>query len=485
MTSTRKILTVAVALLLGAGMASAQVDFSNYVALGDSLTAGYASAGLAKMYQDYSYPAILFGQFGNTGQFWQPIISNPGIPPVLELKMLAITPLGVSPVIQPKPTPPSGAPVYASYSGIYNNLGIPGAKTGDLLTQTGDISKVLSGNIDPNTIMYDLILRFPVFPGTTTPAPAIAQAIAEQGTFYTVWIGNNDVLGAAISGVALEGVTLTPKDVFQQEYTTLLGALRQARPNAGIMVATVPDVTAIPFVTTIKPYIVNPADGSHIPLIGESGLLQDGDYVTLAAASYLAQGIGIPQAAGGTGQPLPEGSIDATGLHPGVILRAAEIAAIRARTGDINGIINAVAAGVNAKVIDINAIFNDIVANGRTVGGVKLTSTFLTGGIFSYDGIHPQNLGYALVANEFVKAINAAYNTNLPQVNLNPYLFGTIGATSVMAGNTVFSFSAWKQLLHAFVPAARTDGLEPGRPVRHHVAREDRTGRRLGDPTAP
>ena len=71
--------------------------------------------------------------------------------------------------------------------------------------------------------------------------------------------GNNDVLNAAITGVALEGVTLTPAAQFQQEYTTLIGALRQNLPTAGIVVGTVPDVTAIPFVTTIKPYIVNPA----------------------------------------------------------------------------------------------------------------------------------------------------------------------------------------------------------------------------------
>jgi len=53
------------------------------------------------------------------------------------------------------------------------------------------------------------------------------QAIGAAPTFVTVWAGNNDVLGAALSGVALEGVTLTPAAQFQQEYTTLLGALRQ------------------------------------------------------------------------------------------------------------------------------------------------------------------------------------------------------------------------------------------------------------------
>ena len=45
--------------------------------------------------------------------------------------------------------------------------------------------------------MHDIILRFPVFPGTDVPAPAIAQAIALNPSFVTMWIGSNDILGAA------------------------------------------------------------------------------------------------------------------------------------------------------------------------------------------------------------------------------------------------------------------------------------------------
>ena len=89
------------------------------------------------------------------------------------------------------------------------------------------------------------MLRFPVFPGTTTPATALAQAIALQRTFLTVWIGSNDVLGAAQTAVVLDGVTMTTRADFQTRYTQLLGALRQARPNAPILVATIQDVTGV------------------------------------------------------------------------------------------------------------------------------------------------------------------------------------------------------------------------------------------------
>ena len=454
MRDARKALLLGLVATLAATATFAQTNFSKYEALGDSLTAGYSSGALTKFYQDYSYPAILAKQLGITA-FQQPTISDPGIGSygtVLQLTALQVGPGGVVPVIGPTPGNP-GQPINATLAGPYNNLGIPGSNAGDLLTKTGDITKLLTGNIDPDTIMYDLVLR----DGQHT---ALEQAIGAAPTFVTVWAGNNDVLGAAISGVAIDGVTLTPKATFQAQYTTLIGGLRQQLPTAAIVVANVSDVTAIPFVTTIKPYLVNPADGSHIPLIGEAGPLTESDYVTLGASALLAQGIGIPRAAGGTGLPLPEGSVDATGLHAGVILRAGEIALIRARTADINGIITATAAQFSAKLVDFNAIFANIVANGVLVGGIRLEPAFLTGGIFSYDGIHPQRLGYALVANEFVKALNAAYGTHIPQVDLRPFLTGEGSLTTVSAKRVDFTSQAAIASIKLFAPTALTDKLE-------------------------
>jgi hypothetical protein len=232
-------------------------------------------------------------------------------------------------------------------------------------------------------------------------------------------------------------------------------------------------------VSTIKPYLINPATGAHIPLLGGTPTaivpLTEQDYVTLGASSLLAQGIGIPLEAGGTGLPLPEGSVDATGLHAGVILRASEIAAIQARTNDINGIISAVAGQVGAKVVDFHAIFANIVANGVLVGGIKLESTFLTGGIFGYDGVHPQRLGYAIVANEWIKVINGAYGTNVPLVDLRPFLTGEGTLTTVSAKSAVFTSEAAISTIKLFAPNALTDKLQPEQVVRHHLtARMDR-----------
>ncbi len=475
MKNARRALLLGLVVALAAGAASAQVDLSRYVALGDSLTAGYASGGLTKYYQDFSFPAILARQAGVTN-FQQPIISDPGIAPVLQLKALVVNPAipgGISPVILQTAGNP-GMPTNAGLQTPYNNLGIPGANTGDLLTRTGDITKLLSGNIDPHTIMYDLVLR----DGQHT---AIQQAMGLQPTFVTVWAGSNDALGAAEAGIAIDDVTLTSAAKFQQEYQTLLGAIKVNAPNAKVVVATVQEV--LPYATALKPYLINPANGSHIPLIGATGMITEQDYLTLPAASLLAQGIGIPAAAGGTGQPLPEGYVDAQGnLHAGVVIRAATMATIMQRIQQYNTIIKATAQAVGAKVVDINAIYADWDANGYMVAGVKLTTAFLTGGIFSYDGLHSQRLGNALVANEFIKVINSGYGADIPQVNLRPFLEGTPVTTSVAAASFNVSVEAARQLTTMLRPDLLTDQLTVREIHRHVVAR---TGRGSIEPPTP
>ena len=76
MRKARTTLLLGLVAALAAGAAFAQVSFSRYEALGDSLTAGYSAGALTKFYQDYSYPAILAQQFGLTS-FEQPTISDP------------------------------------------------------------------------------------------------------------------------------------------------------------------------------------------------------------------------------------------------------------------------------------------------------------------------------------------------------------------------------------------------------------------------
>ncbi len=430
-------------------------DFSTYVAIGDSLTAGFASGGLAMEYQEGSYPALIARQLG-IEDFQQPLVSMPGIPPVLILEHLVPNPV----IVRSSDTP--GMPINAELPRPYNNMGVPGANLYDLLNTTGDIMNLLAGNTD--NVMHDLILR----DGVHTQ---LEQAIGLHPTFATMWIGANDILGAAVYATPVEGVTMTPVDTFAAMYPQALGALIEYT-GADVVVITIPYPTVIPFVTTIKPYITLP-DGTHVPLIGSNGPLTEDCYVTLGASQLLAQGIGIPAELGGTGQPLPE-DLQLVGgqVVPGVVLRPEEVQAINERVDAFNQVIADTAAAMGAHVLDINP-FLERVKNGFFIyGGFQLSTKFLLGGVFSYDGVHPQKVGYALVANEVINLINEAYRADIPQVNLYEILVADAydeeasGASAMSADPArVFTDAAMQALEKAFPllgPLNSERGVEAG-----------------------
>jgi lysophospholipase L1-like esterase len=63
--------------------------------------------------------------------------------------------------------------------------------------------------------------------------------------------------------------------------------------------------------------------------------------------------------------------------------------------------------------------FFKMLTKGIVYNGASYSNTYITGGAFSLDGIHPNGRGYALIANEFVRVINARFNSNLPFVDVN------------------------------------------------------------------
>ena len=70
---------------------------------------------------------------------------------------------------------------------------------------------------------------------------------------------------------------------------------------------------------------------------------------------------------------------------------------------------------------------------GFDIGGATVNASFLTGGAFSYDGVHPTPIGYAIWADDLVKFINANFpGSNLKEPDLSVYLFagGTNGGLS-------------------------------------------------------
>jgi lysophospholipase L1-like esterase len=420
--------------LLATLPAAAQVDFTNYVALGDTLTAGFVSGSLMNWYQERSFPAVLAQQAGSP-VFEQPYVSEPGIGPIFELLALAPTP-----IIAPVGLIP-GLPTNAEYPYPYNNLGIPGADLFDMIFQTGDINNLIQGNFE--NVMFDIVLRN----GINT---ALEQAIGLQPTFMTVWIGNNDELGAVLAGTAIDGVTMTPVDIFAGLYNNAIGALATTT-TADIVLINLPYSTEIPFATTLDPYVDIPGLGRWY-LVADTGVLTDADLVTLAAGELIAQGYGLPG-----GPPLPDNLNIFTG-EPGVVLRPSEVSTINDQIDAFNAVISQAGATYGYPVFDANALFAGIVSGQDlpTYGGVSLTADFLLGGIFSYDGVHPQRIGYAVVADNLIQFINAEYGNTIPRLNMAEVLFEgdwqTPGVSPAKARETVMSSAAFLQLMKLAPP---------------------------------
>src|SRR6185503_6712829 len=194
------VIVLAAAALSAAGRADAQTNFTTYVSVGDSLAAGFESNSLVETHQNRSVPFLIARQAGVQG-FQQPLISEPGIPP--ELTLVSLLP---APLIAPKAST-AGAPKNTALARPYNNLAVPGATAIDALTRTTDAGG-----------LHDIILR-----GMGTQ---VQQAVALRPTAITLWIGNNDVLGAATRGRAIDGVTLTPTAAFRATYGQIVAALK-------------------------------------------------------------------------------------------------------------------------------------------------------------------------------------------------------------------------------------------------------------------
>ncbi len=205
-------------------------------------------------------------------------------------------------------------------------------------------------------------------------APQLTQALNRNPTFMTIWIGNNDALGAALHRDTGE---LTPINTFYNSYRTLVSRVK-ARMDAGtlkgVAVANVPDVTSIP-------YLVRRPDASYVAF-WDSHISGAGD-----------------------------------------VLDGGEINTMRVQVRSINDEIARQAAANGWAHWDANAFFNDVKANGYTLkhsagtaSARRITADYLGGG-FSLDGVHPSSTGHAVATNQFIQAINTTYGKNLSRIS--------------------------------------------------------------------
>lgn len=479
-----------------------EADFSNYVAIGNSLTAGFADSALYVTGQENSYPNIMATQFAlvGGGDFNQPLMDDNLGGLLLGGQQIAQNRfvLAVDQNGNPGPAILAGSPttdITNVLSENFNNMGVPGARSFDLLFPG-------YGNAANLPLANPYYARFSSGPNATV----IGDAVAQNPSFFSLWIGNNDILGFATSGGSgvdqtgnLDPSTYSTNDItdpnlFANAYSQQVNAL-VATGAQGVLV-NLPDVTSIPFFTTV-PFTalspLNPDFGAQITTLNETYAplnaafaflgfperaisfsetsasavvihdesltdisesltvaLQAGGLDPLTAALFggqygqsrqaISSDLMVLTSAGVIGQlntarfaelvsfGLPEataGQLSVNGvsfpLEDQWVLTPEEQASITTAQTSYNATIEGLAAANGLALADAQGALRQVANGGTSFNGGVLTSTFVTGGAFSLDGVHPTPRGYALTANVILDAINAQYGSTIPSVDIGNF----------------------------------------------------------------
>lgn len=454
------------------------LDFSKYVAVGASFTAGFTDGALFIKAQENSFPNILASKFST--DFSQPLMGDNIGGFVFGGNAIQAPRLyfnGAGPVRLPA-LPTTGLTDRAA-GASFNNLGVPGAKSFHLLAPGyGNPAGILAGSANPYFARM----------ASSTNATVVGDAMAQSPTFFTLSeVGGNDVLGYATSGGSgvdqspsagnptgnLDPATYGSNDitnplVFDQVFRGMVSTMTSG--GAKGVIATVPDITLLPFFTTV-PYNPIPMDAATAAAVNNvyaqynGGVQQafgvlvqlqvmsqadaeaeiakrtisfaagqnavvivDEDLTDLGSINPAFASLPqyrqateddllvLPGSAfiGTLADPSNPASVNGVGvpLADNWVLTSDELASIKVATDAYNAIITDVAnSNASVALIDLNAILRQA-ANGIGFDRYTLTTDLVTGGLVSLDGIHLTGRGYALMANKMLAEIDAKFGSN-------------------------------------------------------------------------
>lgn len=404
-------------------------DFTKYVSLGNSITAGFADGGLYREGQQVAYPILIAEKLklAGGGDFVSPLFTeaqkngsgyvsltsfdedgNPVLTPVVT--QLAIVGMGQD----------NKTPLYAKFDKSIdqvNNLGIPGLSVATALTAGYGFNNPFGFN--------------PYFERLLGQDNALASyndvvALAKP-TFFTCFLGNNDVLGYATTG-GVNDAAITTEDKFKTNYETILETVTAG--DAKGLIATVPDVTSLPFFTTVTVDLARQGlkDGAAEKGVDPNTVdlyikdhdenvrkAESGDLILLTTKAAIGR---LDEIAPNVF--VPHGANPVNPLTNAEVLDKTEVAKAKTATQTFNGIIKQAGTTMGIPVVDIAATLvqgqTGLVYKGATTG-----TAFISGGTFSLDGIHLTPRGNAIVANEFIKAINLHYKATIPLIDVNQY----------------------------------------------------------------
>jgi len=455
-------------------------DFSNYVSLGASFTAGYTDNALFIANQENSFPNILAQQFANAGggEFKQPLTNdNFGGLAIAGTRIAAprlvfggAGPVGLESLIGPVTVSTDIA--LNNPNGPFNNMGVPGAKSFHLLSDSyGNIAGV-------GTFSNPYFVRM----ASSSSATMLGDAISQGPSFFTLSeIGGNDVLSYATSGGSGLDQTgnfnpatygsddITDPNVFANAFNGIATALTAGGAKGAV--TTIPSITSLPHFTTV-PHNPVPLDAATAGAVNQGFAPYNGG-LQLALAALTGTGLftaeeaaqrtinftagqnavviidealtdlgainpafaGIPkyrQATSADLLVLPSSSFIGTtvGGNPllinGVsvplgdkwVLTPEEQLSIQTATDAYNVTIEAVAAAKGLAIVNLNGLLQEASTTGVPFDDFTMTTDLVFGGLVSLDGIHLTARGYAFMANKFLEAIDATYGSNFTEAGV-------------------------------------------------------------------
>lgn len=364
-------------------------DFTIYISLGCSKTAGFANNELYRFGQIVSYPNILSRQMlhAGGGEFRQPLMKDEtGFGNRLVLTYAAdchgdsiIFPAAEGSM----PDDGNSANIFET-EGPFHNFGVPRAKIAHLIHPVN-----AAGN------------PFQTFFGRFTSsndATLLSDAMQTQATFFTLWIGLSDITEYAQTG-GMAHPMIEPLQ-FDSIFTHIVSQL-SAMAGYGV-VANIPDILGFPFFNHIKPeglWVTDTlAPGGKRPVSSAEKVLYR------AYDAINCQGMGQEHF------PIPEN----------LFLSEQQVSHIKNTTAAFNQIIKTKAAQFNLGFADLNQLYS-VMENGMNFDGISFSSEFISGGFFSLDGINLSRRGNAIVANTFIDVINSSYNSSIPKVSVTQY----------------------------------------------------------------
>jgi len=412
-----------------------EADFSNYVAIGNSLTAGYADGALTREGQTNSFSQMLATQFSvvGGGEFKVPFLpegtaGNDGSGGTRSVLRNVMNCQGFSNVGPVTVLGPAVSLASVSGQGPFNALGIPGARAVDAVTD-------IYSSLNP------FLGRIAQIPGGTS---ILKEALRAKPTFFSLWLGSNDVLGFATGG----GVgAVDPAFPFPGDLTNpaQLGAVLTAtvdslvnKAGAQGVIANIPDVTSVPFFTTIPWNGVVLTQGAadtlnllytqvgHPNIRWKAGanpyIIEDTTVIngTLRIRQARPNELILLTTPGDSIRCAQWGISPFKALGDVYVLDDKELADIQAHTNAYNTIISNIASTYDIALADMNSYMKEF-NKGIVYNGANFSRDYISGGVFSLDAVHPNPRGYALVANRFIEAINRKYKATVPTVDVNSF----------------------------------------------------------------